>query len=298
MCENCGHRVRAEDAQAGRRARCAHCGHKMMIPGTRVAHHHDEGDDDEKEFEFRLAPIDDDDPEPPARVMASNLEPEIASAPAEPPARRGHGPRLKPDEGEDEPRFGAAGIPEELLADRAPIPIDTDFAPASSSASHDESRLLMNTRAKMYHGVRSILGKIQWMENWLYILSLLFLMTSIAGLLIDYPPLAHSGAVGVVLASVLLAAFGGIQVLIKPFQQGIFGTSWKSMKKQIRHALAAFIPLLVLIASYYFIKPIRDYFLETAPAREAKQQSSRTLPVVDPMSPPPFERPAAVESLA
>jgi hypothetical protein len=170
-------------------------------------------------------------------------------------------------------------IPEDLLADRAPIPLDPDYVPPSLSTGHDQtSQILITARARLYSTVRSILKKIEWIENWLYIISVFFLMVAIVGLLLEYRPLAHFGAVWVVISSILLAAFGGIQVIIKPLQYGIFGTSWKTMKKQIRHAVAAFIPLIILIASYFFIKPIRDYFLDTAEARQLNQMSSISVP--------------------
>jgi DNA-directed RNA polymerase subunit RPC12/RpoP len=275
-CEQCGHHVRAEDAHAGRRARCAHCGHKMMVPGTRL-HHYEQAEDEGPEPEFRLAPTDDD-PPPPPRVVASVEPSEIALRPIEPAGDGGPAPRLAP--AADGPRFGAAqaGIPEELLADRAPIPLDPDYAPPTPPGHGGPSWAIMAVKARMYHTVRSILKKIEWFENWLYVVSLVFLMVAIAGLLLEYRPLAHFGAVWVTLSSLLLAALGGIEVVIKPFQYGIFGTSWGTMKKQIRHALGAFIPLAVLIASYFFIEPIRDYFLDTAEARQLKQMSFFSTP--------------------
>lgn len=276
-CEQCGHHVRAEDAHAGRRARCAHCGHKMMIPGTRI-HHHGHAEDEGPEPEFRLAPADGD-PAPPPRVVATT---EVALQPVDPAANGGPPPRLDP--AADGPRFGEGrgNIPEELLADRSPIPLDPDYVPPPLSAGRGEpSWALMAVKARMYHTVRSILRKIEWFENWLYVVSLVFLMVAIAGLLLEYRPLAHFGAVWVTLSSILLAALGGIEVVIKPFQYGIFGTKWSTMKKQIRHALGAFIPLAVLIASYFFIKPIRDYFLDTAEARQLKQMSSISSPLRD-----------------
>ena len=301
-CEQCGHHVRAEDAHAGRRARCAHCGHKMMVPGTRTHRHDDDREqDDGSEPEFRLAPIGDD-PSPPPRVPASVEEPEIGLEPIEPPphhspAQHSPGPRLDPIG--DEPSFGAAGIgiPEELIADRSPIPLDPDFVPAPLSVGHDHtSQTLITARARLYRTVGSILKKIEWFENWLYVVSLVFLMTAITGLLLDYRPLAHFGAVWVLGSSILLAALGGIEVIIKPIQYGIFGTSWKTMKRQIRHALGAFIPLVVLVASYFFIAPVRGYFLGTTEAQEVEQSSSISAPGADPDQSPRARRRAATRA--
>jgi DNA-directed RNA polymerase subunit RPC12/RpoP len=280
-CEQCGHRVKAEDAHAGRRARCAHCGHKMLVPGTRISQQRHDQEDEGPEPEFRLAPIDDD-PSPPPRVSTPIETAEIELQPLDRLANGGSSPRLNPIDAA--PHFGAAtvDIPEELLDDRAPIPLDPDFVPAPLSVGHDDtSQTLVTFRGHMYRSVWSILKKLEWFENWLYVVSLLFLMVAITGLLLQYRPVAHFGAVCVTASSLLLAALGGIEVIIKPFQLGIFGTSWKTMKKQIRHALAAFIPLIVLIAAYFFIKPIRDYFLETAEARQVKQMSSISVPDLD-----------------
>ena len=280
ICEQCGHHVRAEDAHAGRRARCAHCGHKMRVPGTRIhPPGHVPGEDHEDDVvEFRLAPIEDD-PSSPRRLITGAAGSGKATGPEMASGSTESSPRLRP--AEEGPRFGAAslGIPEELLADRAPIPLDPHYAPAPGISSHDDlSQARITARAKMYRRIRTILERLRSIENWLYVISLFFLMIAIAGLLVENRPLAHFGASWVLLCSVLLAALGGIEVIIKPFQYGIFGTSWKTMKKQIKHGLAAFIPLIVLILSYLFIGPIRDYFLDTAEARQANQMSAISRP--------------------
>jgi len=255
----------------------------MQVPGTRVRHHEPvPAGEDEAEVEFRLAPLEDE-PSPPPGEASDVAEPEIALQESPTTARGVARPKLEPIE--DGPRFGAApvAIPEELLADRAPIPLDPNFVPAGGAGRHDQiSQDRITARARMYRRVRTLLSRIEWIENWLYVVSIISLMVSITGLLIVNRPLAHFGASWVLLCSLLLAALGGIEVVVKPFQYGIFGTSWKTMKKQIRHALAAFIPLIVLFLSYLFIGPIRDYFLNTAEARQERQMSSISEPILDP----------------
>jgi hypothetical protein len=191
----------------------------------------------------------------------------------------------------------SAGIPEELLADRVPIPLDKDFEPAPLAVSPHTSPTVMTIKSGWRHTVRTVLKNLSWMEEWAYVISIIFLMISVTGMLFEYRPLGYGGAVGVVLSSVILLALGGFEVFVKPFKESPFhglaflflfpptymiyyaATRWKAMNRPVRHALGSFVPLAVLILAFVFIRPIRNYFLHSPPKKKDGLEPTASAPV-------------------
>lgn len=102
-CDKCGHDIEVEDSHAGRAARCGGCGAEVVVPSGG----------------FRLRPIPEDerDEARPGPVEAYDLlgdEPPPVVLEAPEPSEDGPG---------DAPS-GGESIPEEFLADRAPLALD------------------------------------------------------------------------------------------------------------------------------------------------------------------------------
>ncbi len=107
-CGRCGHEFEVDDSFAGKEGRCKQCGYAMTIPSGG----------------FRLRPIPDDEQD---TTRPAAIEPYEPAGDEPPPAV------LEPGEyGEgtlvDEP-IPSEGIPEEFLADRAPLALNEGALP-------------------------------------------------------------------------------------------------------------------------------------------------------------------------
>jgi hypothetical protein len=267
-CERCGHQFHVDASLSGKHARCKECGHLFYVPGPPAQPH--------AAVAFRLSPVDEE-PVPtsglpwaagvseagPSRETSRLPDPEVEES------RSGY--RLNALDLTADRLPGSEGIPEALLADRAPIPLDPGFQPAASAVGTVSSPALISLRAGWRHTIRSIIKKLEWLENWVYLLSLVFLGVAAFGLITQNRPMVHFGAVWVVVASVVLLVLGGFEIVVKPFQdspaQGFAVVlipgyvlvyswrHWKTMRRPFRHAVGALVPLAALVVFYALLRP-------------------------------------------
>jgi hypothetical protein len=275
-CEACGHRFELDESLAGKQGHCKHCGREMVVPSPEAPKAA------ESPYGFRLKPV----------------EPDAVPRPAEVPASAESSPRPSKRSRAEKPAK-TDGIPEEFLADRAPIPLDKSFEPAPLAKSENTSPVVMNVKAGWRHSVQAVLKKLAWLEEWVYLISIFFLMISVTGMMFKYRSVAYPAAVVVFAASVILFALGGFEVFVKPFKESplhglaflfLFppiymiyysATRWTAMKRPVKHALGAFLPLIVLVFSFLFIRPIRDYFLSD-PLKKKDEHQTSALALSDP----------------
>ena len=107
-CNQCGHDAEVDDSFAGQANRCQRCGHEMIVSSGG----------------FRLQPIPDEEEE--ARSGAPSIEPYELLGDEPPPAVLEPSDHLDSDPGDAPAESGS--IPEEFLADRAPIAFDEEGA--------------------------------------------------------------------------------------------------------------------------------------------------------------------------
>jgi DNA-directed RNA polymerase subunit RPC12/RpoP len=303
-CNRCGREFQVEDRYQGRKGRCKDCGQVMMIPrpAFQVIAPASGGEKPAptvpavppaEESLFRLSP-----PEQSPRMYPRQPPPEIGAAqedagegsPIELAAPRS--PRPRPTEelpyefeliDDDEEVSAALPVSPEIerglreLAEFAKDPRDyslevarggrTIFSFGRRGDSGPASWLVVKWR----RAITRILKLLRWIDAWAYLISVPFLILLALGIIIDNTPLAHLGAVVIVLVNYgrfwtdLLALFvrpfkqsplHGLAFLFPPYGLYFVATRWRQVKPTLRRLATSCIPIALVVFAYAFLPSV------------------------------------------
>jgi DNA-directed RNA polymerase subunit RPC12/RpoP len=247
LCERCGHRFDVDDDLAGKRARCKHCGHVLVIPAPAL----------------RLRPVDGQEP---ARVADHLLAPPagLTVRPAEAE------PRRKPQAVSDPDSDSAAGSQPARHGGTARAARGSEAYPVLDPhrLSEVHSSLGPPPRWTLLPSLtaRFATRRLRRLRDWLYVVSLAFLVMVLIGYLFQLKILLHLGALGVIAANIGMLATGVVYLVALPFRESLlqglanliipfyaiyyWTTRWPRMKTAVFRTLGAFVPILLVAVAY------------------------------------------------
>lgn len=267
---------------AGQPGHCQQCGASIWVPASE-AH--------ASAAPLRLRPLDSDDPVTAAALLhATHAEPQLREADADPDVTV-EAVSPPPKAGEQEPVNPAYPVlPSEYdreLEPRSPIPRGVAFLRIA----------------------RFISGELLSVRNWLYVVSMLFLVVALCGFLFKWPLFLRLGAVGVILTNLGMLVVGLIYLVSLPFKEGpLYGlanlfppyavyywvTRWPRMRGPVMKTLSSFTPILLVALAYVFYKetPVVEQAVEERlPAVEKKLDETLPSLGLEPESSPAAETP-------
>lgn len=266
-CEQCGQPAEVDEGPAGNRRQCQHCGASLTVPVAEPP---------AALASLRLRPLESDDPVAAASLLhATHPDPQLRATDAEPDVKVegvSAPPRADRQEPESPPYEVLAADNDHELEPRSPIPRGVVFLRAA----------------------RFISGELLSLRNWLYVVSVLFLVIALCGFLFKWPLWLRLGAVGVVLANAGMFLVGLIYLISLPFKEGpLYGlanlfppyavyywaTRWPRMRGPVLKTLSSFTPILLVALAYLCYKeaPVVERAVEDRlPAVE--QKLDETLP--------------------
>jgi hypothetical protein len=299
-CERCGKRFCIDGQYQGRKGRCKDCGQIMTIPTVAVVLPEERQGAEEptrpipavapaEEPLFSLSPPERSPRvyrrEPPSEIdvvqAAPGAQPRAAIATPlaiehQPSSDSGYGIELVDDDEDVRAALPVSpqierGLREmaEFARDPHGYSLDMSRAPRAflwfgrRGESGPASWLIVKWRA----AISGILRLLRWIDTWAYLISVPFLILLAFGIVMENTPLAHAGAVVVVLVNYgrfwtdLLALFvrpfkqsplHGLAFLFPPYGLYFIATHWKQMKPTLRRMATSCIPIVLVVLAYAF----------------------------------------------
>lgn len=264
-CEKCGHPIEVSDRFEGKHGKCKHCGHHITVP-DHVAEAHDSP--------LRLRPVETDEPEGiHAHLLAPQAPLKVRAAEEDPKVR------LEAITEPDLPPHSRLGG---LLRGRG----DQDYtvkAASAASLQHSATGPAPFWLSYSNQAARFIARIFRILRDWIYVVSIFFLVLVLVGYLFQISPLLHLGATGVIAANIGMLCVGVAYLVSLPFKESPFHglanlfipfyaiyywtTRWHKMKVPVFKTLGSFVPIM-LVGLAYLIYEERDEIKKDLPGIE------------------------------
>lgn len=268
-CQQCGHPIEVDDRLGGKSGVCKHCGHHLVVP-----EHASAGSDSP----LRLRPLDGDEPPggsghllatpPPLKVRPATVEPAIKPAAiSDPDELRPAHPRTA----EDYPVLDPHRLTEH-----------------HSSAGPPPFLVLLPTMT-----ARVVAGYFRNIRDWLYVISLAFLVAVLLGYLFSWRAVLHLGAAGVIATNIGMLCAGVAYLVTLPFKESLrhglanvlvpgyaiyyWTTRWPRMKTPVLKTAGSFVPILLVGLAYFLYKEAPEIEREAVRIEQAIEGKVPTL---------------------
>jgi hypothetical protein len=292
-CENCGKQFQVDERSGGKRGRCSHCGHVMRIPNTAAAPETPSGPTAEpatapEEAPFRLSPpesrpwIHRDLPPPDSEPALPRLDVAphgsifgLAGSPAHEPFHQDEFPSHFELLDDDDPGSIGGVSPEVQRGLKEMAEFEKDRGAYNLVSGRrgffrrvDRSRPAGWFYVKWRGAVGTQLKLLRLIDSSAYLISVLFLMLMLFGIIVGNPGFMHTGAVVVVLANYgrfwtdLLALFvrpykdgplQGVAFLFPPYTVYYLTRHWDRVKPIVRRIATSCIPIVLVVLAYAFL---------------------------------------------
>jgi hypothetical protein len=245
LCEQCGRSLNADDGLEGKLARCKECGHVQVIPALALRLRPMEGEEPPRVAEHLLVP--------PASLTVRPTESE---------------PRRKPEAVSDPDADPVRAIPRRGGGARRPHGSETYTVLDPHRFSETRSSLGPPPRWTLLPSLtaRFAARRFRRLRDWLYVVSLAFLVLVLIGYLFQVKILLHLGALGVIAANIGMLGTGVAYLVTLPFRESLlhglanllipfyaiyyWRTRWPRMKTAVFRTLGAFVPILLVAVAY------------------------------------------------
>jgi DNA-directed RNA polymerase subunit RPC12/RpoP len=258
VCGRCGHPIEVDDHMAGKHGHCKHCGHPLVIPA------HDAGTAAHGPA-LRLRPLEDDEPPGVAdHLLAAPSPLQVRPIGAEPQPRPEAVSAPDDDPGPEPEPVGRRRGKRPRGRDRAEnYPVLDPYHATETHSSLGPPPLWMNLPSLT---ARFAAGRFRRLRDWLYLVSLAFLVMALIGYLFHFKLLLHLAAVGVIAANAGMLVVGIAYLVTLPFKESVFlglanllipfyavyywTTRWPRMKTPVYKTFGSFLPILLVALAY------------------------------------------------
>jgi DNA-directed RNA polymerase subunit RPC12/RpoP len=270
-CEQCGHPIDVDDRYGGKHGTCKHCGHRLLIP---------EPGEEVPGPSLRLRPLDADEP---SGVPAHLLAPQSPLT-------------VRPAEEDPRPRPAAISDPDEPPASGRGRGADYSVLdPHRLTEAHSSSGPPPLWRIFPSLTARFAASYFRMFRDWLYVVSLVFLVVALLGYLFHAKVVLHLGAAGVIASNIGMLCVGTAYLVTLPFKESLahglanllipfyaiyyWTTRWPRMRTPVSKTLGSFLPIFLVGLAYvvYEEGPVVESMIEKEiPALEKSLEEGET----------------------